>query len=85
MAEWRVFHKDTDYKHKSRAVTAYKAGQTVYLPSHIANDKRVQANSEPTEKPDKRATDEGEGDGRRVYLTDEDEAFARQHWKGPRG
>ena len=75
MAQWRVFHKDTDYKHKSRAVTAYKAGQTVYLPSHIANDKRVQANSEPTDKPDKRATDEGEGDGRRVYLIDASDSF----------
>lgn len=76
MAQWRVFHKDTDYKHKSRAVTAYKAGQTVYLPSHIANDKRVQANSEPTEKPERSAaTDEGEGDGRRVYLTDASDSF----------
>lgn len=76
MAVWTRFLRDVDYQHKSRAVTAYKAGMVVYLPNHIAHDDQLLGATEPSDKPDSAPVDgSGEADGRRVYLTDERDSF----------
>lgn len=51
MAKWVRFIADVDYRHKSRAVTAYKAGMVEYLPQHIADSPQLVDKAEPTEKP----------------------------------
>lgn len=71
MAVWLKFLADVDYRHASRAVTAYKAGMTVYTPDHIAQSDQLRGKVEEVEKPGASdAIDANEGDGRRVYLTD---------------
>lgn len=37
MAKWITLTRDYDYRHASRAVTAYKAGMSVYVPDKIAD------------------------------------------------
>ena len=51
MAKWILFKRDVDYRHKSRAVTAYKAGKTVYVPNHIIDGLPEDSYTE-TEKPE---------------------------------
>ena len=51
MAQWMRFTADVDYQHKSRAVTAYKAGMVEYLPQHIADSPQLVDKAEPAEKP----------------------------------
>ena len=36
MAKWMSFKRDFDYRHPSRAVTAYKAGMVEYVPNKVA-------------------------------------------------
>lgn len=36
MAQWVAFKRDFDYRHPSRAVTAYKAGMVEYVPNKVA-------------------------------------------------
>lgn len=38
MAKWITITRDHDYKHASRAVTAYKAGMRCHVPDKIARD-----------------------------------------------
>ena len=70
MAVWLKFLSDVDYRHPSRAVTAYKKGMVVYVPNHIAQSEQLAGRVEEVERPATRATDENEGDNRRVYLAD---------------
>ncbi len=37
MAKWITLTRDHDYRHASRAVTAYKAGMSIYVPDKIAD------------------------------------------------
>lgn len=69
MAEWVKFVRNRDYRHKSRAVTAYKAGMTIYVPSHIARDVLARGDAVPANKPVSKPLDPP-GDGRRVYVED---------------
>jgi hypothetical protein len=69
MAKWISFKRNVDHRHASRAVTAYKAGSTVYVPDHIIT--KLPADSfEVVERPSGKAADVGDNDGRRVFLND---------------
>lgn len=52
MAKWISFSADFDFRHKSRAVTAYKAGTVEYLPNHIAKAAVASGKGAETEKPE---------------------------------
>lgn len=57
MAKWLRFNRNVDFRHKSRAVTAYRADSVVYVPNHIIDG--LPADSyEETENPN------AENDGR---------------------
>jgi hypothetical protein len=51
MAAWLKILRDRDYMHKSRAVTAYKAGMVVYVPDHIGGTLIHDGDAEVTQKP----------------------------------
>ncbi len=69
MATWLKFISDYDHRHDSRAVTAYKAGDVVYTPTHIARVALAKGKAVETEKPTGNPVDEA-GDGRRIYIED---------------
>lgn len=54
MARWLSFSRDFDFKHPSRAVTAYKAGMVEYVPNHIAEAALTEHAAEETDKPEGR-------------------------------
>lgn len=54
MAKWLSFSRDFDFKHPSRAVTAYKAGMVEYVPNHIAEKAIGDKAATETQKPDDR-------------------------------
>lgn len=56
MAKWIEFERDVDYRHKSRAVTAYKKGMVEYVPNHIIEG-LPEGSFKETDKPD---SDSGE-------------------------
>lgn len=51
MAKWITLTRDHDYKHASRAVTAYKAGMRCHVPDKIARDMVKAGAAEYYEKP----------------------------------
>ena len=51
MAKWITLTRDHDYKHASRAVTAYKAGMRAHVPDKIARDIVKAGAAEYYEKP----------------------------------
>ena len=51
MAKWITLTRDHDYKHASRAVTAYKAGMRCHVPDKIARDIVAAGAAEYYEKP----------------------------------
>lgn len=62
MASWvRILH-DRDYTHKSRAVTAYKRGDVVYVPDHIGGALIHDGDAELTEKPARKTEAEDRND-----------------------
>jgi hypothetical protein len=69
MAKYVRFIRNVDYRHKSRAVTAYKAGTIVYVPDHIASKLPVD-DYEIVQKPNGKPTDTGDNDRRRAFLND---------------
>lgn len=60
---------DHDYRHPSRAMTAYKAGMVLYVPDHIVRNLPTKK-FEVVDKPDGRQADVGDSDGRRVFFND---------------
>lgn len=54
MAKWLSFSRDWDFKHPSRAVTAYKAGMVEYVPNHIADRALAERAADVAEKPEHR-------------------------------
>jgi hypothetical protein len=70
MAEWVRFVRNCDYRHKSRATTAYKAGMVIYAPNEIARSVLASGHAVKTGKPDERPSYNAAGYGGRVYLED---------------